>query len=88
MDNEDLRMLKLRPQVITKGGRKQFVVLSYAEYTAIRELLEDVDDLLAIREARAQDDSREPGLSLDDLRTRLRSTRLKGRSKTRRAAKR
>ena len=63
--------MELRPQVIKKNGRAQFVVLSCAEYEALCRRLADADDLLELRKAKRRDDPSVRGLSLDELRSRL-----------------
>ncbi|NHQ60842.1 type II toxin-antitoxin system Phd/YefM family antitoxin [Chlorobium sp. BLA1] len=47
-------MMRLNPQIIEKGGKKEFVVLPYEEYQAIEELMEDYMDLIDLREAKAE----------------------------------
>jgi hypothetical protein len=55
----------LHPQIVEKNGTKE-VVLSYAEYLALREWIEDMEDLLELREAkRAESDL--PGRSLEEI---------------------
>jgi hypothetical protein len=78
-------MIKLRPQILKKKGRGEFVILSYEEFQAIQELLEDVDDLAALRRARKQDNPSAPGYTLEQVRVRL---GLGGSRKTRRKAAR
>jgi PHD/YefM family antitoxin component YafN of YafNO toxin-antitoxin module len=46
-------MLKLHPEILTKNGKKEFVVLPYEEFVAIQELLADAEDLLELRKAKA-----------------------------------
>ena len=45
--------MKLHPQVIEKNGRKEFVILPYAEFEKIQEALEDYEDLRDLRNAKA-----------------------------------
>ncbi len=45
-------MLKLHPEILTKNGKKEFVVLPYEEFLAIQKRLTDADDLLALRKAK------------------------------------
>jgi PHD/YefM family antitoxin component YafN of YafNO toxin-antitoxin module len=45
-------MLKLHPEILTKNGKKEFVVLPYEEFLAMQERLTDADDLLALRKAK------------------------------------
>ena len=49
----------------------EFVVLPYEEYEAMRQRLEDAEDLLELRKARRQDDPAKPGLTLEQLKARL-----------------
>lgn len=47
----------LHPEIIEKNGTKESVVLPYAEYIALRDWIEDMEDLLELGEAkRAQGD--------------------------------
>ena len=64
-------MIKLHPQFLKKDGKDQFVVLSFKEFQAIQEALEDAGDLIALREARETDDPSVPSLSLEKVKTRL-----------------
>jgi hypothetical protein len=64
-------MIKLHPQFLKKNGKDQFVVLSFKEFQAIQEALEDAGDLTALREAREKDDPSVPSLTLDDVKKRL-----------------
>ena len=63
-------MLDLHPQFLSKDGNKQFVVLPYEEFLAIQERLEDAEDLLELRQAK-QEDTGDPGMSLDEVRRRF-----------------
>jgi hypothetical protein len=45
-------MLKLHPEILAKNGKKEFVVLPYEEFVAIRERLADAEDLLKLRRAK------------------------------------
>ena len=42
----------LHPQIVEKNGKKESVLLPYAEYIALREWIEDMEDLLELREAK------------------------------------
>ena len=43
---------ELHPQIIEKNGAKESVVLPYQEFIALREWIEDMEDLLELREAK------------------------------------
>jgi hypothetical protein len=42
----------LHPQIVEKNGSKKSVILPYAEYVALREWMDDMEDLLGLREAK------------------------------------
>ena len=46
------RLLKLHPEIMSKNGRKQFVVLPYEVFVAVQERLANADDLLELRKAK------------------------------------
>lgn len=52
-------MLKLHPEFLVKNGRKEFVVLPYAELLAILERLADADDLTELRKAKRAEGKKE-----------------------------
>ena len=62
--------LKLHPEFLEKNGKKEFVVLTYEEFTALQEVLEDAQDLLTLRAAKAAEGD-SPTLSLDELKAEL-----------------
>lgn len=43
---------ELHPRIVEKNGAKESVVLPYEEYVALREWIEDMEDLLELREAK------------------------------------
>lgn len=65
-------MLKLHPEILERGGKKQFVVLPYEEYEAIREVLQDFEDLRDLRQAQASE-GRLPGIPMLEIQKRLRA---------------
>ena len=56
----------LHPQIIEKNGSKESVILPYAEYVALREWMEDMEDLLELREAKRAE-SNAPGRPLEEI---------------------
>ena len=58
-------MIELHPEVLNRDG-KELVMLPYEEFVALRDLIEDAEDLLALRKAR-EEDTGEPGVSLDEM---------------------
>ena len=59
--------MKLNPSYIERNGKKEYAVLPYEEFTALQELLHDVEDLLELRQAKLADDTTVPSISLDKL---------------------
>jgi len=47
-------IMSIHPQIIEKNGNKEFVVLPYEEFLAIREELEDFQDLKDLRNEKSQ----------------------------------
>ena len=60
--------MRLHPQIIEKDGRKEFVVLPFEEFLTLQALLEDYQDLMDLREAKAasRDEKTVPLLSIRD----------------------
>jgi hypothetical protein len=56
----------LHPQIIEKNGSKESVLLPYSEYLALREWIEDMEDLLEIREAKRAEGNI-PGHPLEEV---------------------
>jgi len=44
--------MTLHAEILVKNGKKQFAVLPYEEFLAIKELLADAEDLLELRRAK------------------------------------
>ncbi len=63
-------MVSLHPQYIRSGDKDQFVVLPHAEFLVLCELLEDMEDLRLIEEAR-KENAGQPGISLQQLKSEL-----------------
>ena len=59
-------MITLHPEFLTKDGKKEFVVLTYEEFVAIQELIEDAEDVLDLRAAKQEEKSK-PSVSLEDV---------------------
>ena len=58
--------IELHPEFLTKNGEKQFAVLSYQEFVALQEWLEDAEDLLDLRAAQ-KDEANLPTINLAEL---------------------
>ena len=63
-------MIELHPEFLTRHGKPEFAVLPIEEFNYIRGYLEDMEDWLALRQAKdAEADA--PTLGIDELRHRL-----------------
>jgi hypothetical protein len=58
-------MIELHPEILEKDGKKQFVILPYEEFQAIEEALADAEDLMALRDAKKEEQD-SPTISLED----------------------
>lgn len=63
-------MVALHPQFIRVGGKNEFVVLPHNEFLQLCELLEYLEDLRLIEEAR-KENAGQPGISLEQLKAEL-----------------
>lgn len=63
-------MMKLRPEILKRDGKEQFAILPYEEFLAIQELLEEMEDMRLIDEAKANDTG-EPGIPLEEVKRQL-----------------
>ena len=50
-------MIELHPEILSKNGKREFVVLPYEEFVALQEELEDLEDLRQLDEAVASERS-------------------------------
>ena len=48
-------MLALHPEFLTKEGQKLFAILPYEEFCRIQDALTDFEDLVALRQAKAEE---------------------------------
>lgn len=48
-------MIKIRPTIIEKDKKKEFVVLPYEDFLKIQEELEDYEDLKILRKAKRRE---------------------------------
>ncbi|NEQ97548.1 MAG: type II toxin-antitoxin system Phd/YefM family antitoxin [Cyanothece sp. SIO2G6] len=63
-------MISLNPEFLTKHGKKEFVVLPYEEFEALRDYLDTLEDLLDLRKAK-QEEAECPTISLDEAKQQL-----------------
>lgn len=62
-------MIDLHPEILSKNGKREFVVLPYEEFVALHEELEQLEDLRSLRAAKAEDASA-PSMTLADAKSR------------------
>ena len=58
--------MELSPRFIQKNGKNEFVILPCEEFSRIRELIEDYEDLTDLRKAKAACGN-EPSVPLDKV---------------------
>ena len=63
-------MLELHPEIVRKNGREEFVILPYEEFVALKEIMEDAEDLVELRRAK-QEEGQAPTKTLDEVRREL-----------------
>ena len=69
-EGKDKNMLELHPNYIEKNGRAEFVVLAIEEFQALRDQLEDLEDLLDLRNAK-KEQAEAPTVTLDQMKREL-----------------
>ncbi len=63
-------MIDLHPNYIIKDGKREFVVLTYEEFSHIQELLEDLEDLRDLRKAKDSEGDA-PGIPLEEVKAKI-----------------
>ncbi len=63
-------MLKLHPEILSKNGKKEFVVLPYEEFLELEQRLADADDLMELRKAKRAE-GRKKSVPVAEVRRRL-----------------
>jgi hypothetical protein len=63
-------MFNLNPELITKDGKPMFAVIPYEQFLAIKEMLEDFQDLQDLRVAK-QEEYSQPAIALHDVKQML-----------------
>jgi hypothetical protein len=62
--------MELHPKFLTKDGKHQFAILPYEEFLALQELLEEMEDLIALRTTK-QAEAAQPSVSLSEVKQML-----------------
>jgi hypothetical protein len=63
-------MVTIHPNILEHDGKKAFVVLTYEEFVAIEEELQEYEDLKELRAAKAEE-ANEPSVPLSDVKKEL-----------------
>ncbi|HVT89901.1 MAG TPA: hypothetical protein VHD56_13690 [Tepidisphaeraceae bacterium] len=63
-------MVKLKPEFISRNGRKEFAVLTIKDYERVMEALEDAEDIRILRTARRRN-ADSPVYTLNEVKRRL-----------------
>lgn len=69
-------MLNIKPELWTKSGGEQFVMLSLRDFEKVQDAIEDAGLARLLRRAKEQD-SGQPGISLAEMKRRLGMTGAK-----------
>ena len=67
---EEISMIPLHPEFITKNGKKEFAVIPYKEFEALQELIADMEDLMDLRTAK-EEYANQPSVLLADVKNML-----------------
>jgi len=64
-------MLKVKPEYLSKRGRREFVVLTVEDFDRMKEAVEDAEDLRTLRQA-ARKNAKAPYYTAIEVERRLR----------------
>ena len=65
-----MNTLKLKPEFLVKDGKRQYAILPYEQFEALRERLQDAEDLMELRKAKRAERGK-PGIPLYEVKRRL-----------------
>jgi hypothetical protein len=63
-------MIELHPDYITKEGKREYVILPYEEFSLVKELLQNFEDLRDLRDAKAAE-AETPVITLEEVKAKL-----------------
>ena len=77
-------MITLKPQIIKKEGKKEYVVIPYEEFLKVQEELDNYEDLRCLRKAKEAENNA-PTVGIDEVKKRIKglTSRSSQRRKTR-----
>ncbi len=58
-------MISINPQILEKGGKKEFAILPHEDFLKIQEELDSYDDLRILRKAKKEEHNA-PSISLEE----------------------
>ena len=65
-----MQTIELHPEFLSKSGEKEYAVIPYAEFLALKEWINDMQNLLDLDEAiRIEENT--PGISLEEVERRF-----------------
>jgi PHD/YefM family antitoxin component YafN of YafNO toxin-antitoxin module len=64
-------MLKVKPEYLSKHGRREFVVLTVEDFERMKEAIEDAEDLRTLRAAKRRN-AKAPYYTVNEVQSRLR----------------
>ncbi len=59
-------MIELHPQIIRRDGQEAFVVLTWEEFVELRDQLDDLLDVVELRQAKRENEGK-PTATLDEV---------------------
>lgn len=67
--------MEIKPQIITKDGKNEFVVITYSEFLKIQSAIEDYEDLMDLRSAKAETIN-EPSIPFETVKKNLENKKI------------
>lgn len=62
--------VKMHPEFLGRNGQREFAMIPYSEFVALKEWVADMEDLLDLEEAISIEEN-SPGVALEDLERRF-----------------
>jgi PHD/YefM family antitoxin component YafN of YafNO toxin-antitoxin module len=73
----------INAQLIKKNGKKEFVILPYTEFLQMQQTIEDYEDLVDLRKAKAET-MNEPSIPYNEIAEKINQTTKKLKARTNR----
>jgi len=71
----------INAQLIKKNGKKEFVILPYMEFLQMQQTIEDYEDLVDLRKAKAET-ANEPSIPYNEIADKIKQTTKKLKART------